>query len=713
MEKITKKKKAKKGLKKRIGLIAIGGLSLVLTVCLSVGATLAWFAGSTWSSKQLYMGGPVYVEMAGDGTSVGEGGAAGTAKWKGGSGNLQMEASTRNRGTVLPAEADEKLAVQQGVLLPGQKFQVYSQARVYSTSYTNTVKDGDNRTPSQSSGANTKNTNSGDGTAHVTNNGRITTTTTSVLRARFSIKVEFDPSMGFNDFTQEDYRLNYPLQSQAFKGANNLGDEGAAAASLTWESALGNGSTGVSATVNEYKPALNAAGDAYEYPAKARRDAVVNATAAGYVPFTNADRGADMEAIKAGTKRSIYKWKFVSKSVYYGSQTAQTESVKKAGGAGYEAPTTPGVPADGLSEKYTYAQMPAPFDGSDTTTSGKNGYYGVWVLEETGADAAKKYVKSESDSFYKERCNAYIDSYCEEYLTEYDSIQTRTIGSSIDALESALNKAFKDLVDDSSDAIQAGYLNGRTEKDEDGNIDYDKSGVTAVDLEDRKGSWLYIDPTIGNDTNTNELATGMGGWWYLVKSDGSVKNKENKINAITDSVTSTTTTEDGKQVTTWNGKSNKTVAYENAGGGITTTGTTDADKVSTFTRQSVTATNTDRLYAELYEINPLNALDAIQSSVSNPDMKKIVSYSFPFVNGTAALPGDEITNIFANAKITIQISFQALQAFLPFSSSIDGMDYKNPLLGTAKALNIKNAIPIFNEAFDYQESFSVDLIDNL
>ncbi|MDY5677001.1 MAG: hypothetical protein SPK63_04350, partial [Eubacteriales bacterium] len=65
MEKITKKKKAKKGLKKRIGLIAIGGLSLVLTICLSVGATLAWFAGSTWSSNQLYMGGPVYVEMAG------------------------------------------------------------------------------------------------------------------------------------------------------------------------------------------------------------------------------------------------------------------------------------------------------------------------------------------------------------------------------------------------------------------------------------------------------------------------------------------------------------------------------------------------------------------------------------------------------------------------------------------------------------------------
>ena len=71
MEKTTKKSKAKKkGLKKRIGLIAMGGLSLVLTVCLSVGATLAWFAGSTWSSQTLYMGGPVYVEMSGANNSL-------------------------------------------------------------------------------------------------------------------------------------------------------------------------------------------------------------------------------------------------------------------------------------------------------------------------------------------------------------------------------------------------------------------------------------------------------------------------------------------------------------------------------------------------------------------------------------------------------------------------------------------------------------------
>ena len=32
------------------------------------------------------------------------------------------------------------------------------------------------------------------------------------------------------------------------------------------------------------------------------------------------------------------------------------------------------------------------------------------------------------------------------------------------------------------------------------------------------------------------------------------------------------------------------------------------------------------------------------------------------------------------------------------------MDYTNALLGTAKPLTIESAIPIFNEAFDYQEA---------
>lgn len=713
MEKLTKKKKAKKGLKKRIGLIAIGGLSLVLTVCLSVGATLAWFAGSTWSSKQLYMGGPVYVEMAGEGTSVGaDGKSAGTATWKGGSGNLQMSAFARTQGTAYPeltgTEA-EKQALKDGILLPGSRFQVFSQARVYSTSYTNTVADG--KTPSASSGANTKNTNK-DGKAHVTSNGRITTTTTSVLRARFSINVEFDPSMGFNDFTDSDYSENYPLQSQAYSGDNTFGAEEdgkpTKAASLSWESALGNGKTDSTATVLEYKASLNEAGTEYVYPAKARRDAVVNeddghnpgeANVNAYVEFTNEDTEDALKAVKAGTKRSIYKWKFVSKSEYYNANlTAQTVQNSKG-----ETEGNVTIGADGVAQKY--AQMGAPFNGSDTTTSGKNGYYGVWVLTET-TPGSKKYVKSESDSFYKERCNAYLDSYIEEVQTEYDTIVTRKLGNSIQALEAQLNNSFKNLVNDSSDNIQAGYLNGGKINAGDGNITYETvAGVTA---DDKKASWLYIDPIIGNDTNTNEISTGMGGWWYLVKSQGKIGDAtdENTIKAITDSATYSDADN------TWSATANSAVPYS---------GTDFIDATAAFgagskgfTRAKVTATNEERLYAELFEINPLNQLEEVKSSINKANgVKKIVSYAYPFVNGAAELPGDALTNIFANAKITVQISFQALQAFLPFSSTIDGMDYKNPLLGTAKALNIKNAIPIFNEAFDYQESFSVDLIDNL
>ena len=91
----------------------------------------------------------------------------------------------------------------------------------------------------------------------------------------------------------------------------------------------------------------------------------------------------------------------------------------------------------------------------------------------------------------------------------------------------------------------------------------------------------------------------------------------------------------------------------------------------------------------------------------------MVSYQFPFVNGSAVLAGDELTNIFANAKITVQISFQAIQAFFPFTTSIDGFTYKDTLLGTKKALNIANAIPIFNEAFDYQENIANKSITGL
>ena len=645
MEKITKKKKAKKGLKKRIGLIAIGGLSLVLTICLSVGATLAWFAGSTWSSNQLYMGGPVYVEMAGRGAAGGtKGDGSATANWVGGAGNLDIKAATaRSSGTSTTAPGATGTDVSR-VLLPGEKFQIYSQARVFSTLTTSTV--GTNQTASSSSGANVTNTSS-NGTAHVTNNGRITSTTTSVLRARFSISVEFDPSVGFNNFTDTDYMSNYPVQSGLYKGAI-AGTDGKTTTNTDgkkWQEAMG------AAEYKEESKTISGEGSSAVgeiiYKANSRRDAVTD------TKYTNALSGDDLAAVKAGTKKSIYSWKFVSASVYNSAAEVATTDT-------------------GLGT-VNYAKMATPFDGSVKT--GNNGFYGVWILD--GAGNIK-----ESDSFYKDRCNAYIDTYVEEYCNEYGEIKTRTIGSSLSALEDSLNASFVQLVNDSSDNIIAGHVNGMTVNGN-GDIEY----ATDETVHETNASWLYIDPTIGNDTNTNELSTGTGGWWYLVSCDnGSVKEKANAVNTITDSVTNANATL--KQVNT------------------PTTGTA-------FKRTEKTATDEARLTAQLYEINPL--VDLIEKIGKNgtTDVTKVVSYAFPFVNGSAALPGDALTNVFANAKITFQISFQALQAFFPYSTNIDSMDYTNALLGTAKALNIGNAIPIFNEAFDYQESFSVDIIEGL
>ena len=125
--------------------------------------------------------------------------------------------------------------------------------------------------------------------------------------------------------------------------------------------------------------------------------------------------------------------------------------------------------------------------------------------------------------------------------------------------------------------------------------------------------------------------------------------------------------------------------------------------------------NENRLYAKLFEIDPTITLDPTKYTSEkyvgkngSENVAKIVSVAFPFVNGTFALPGDALTNVFANARISFQISFQAIQAFFPYTASIDGLDYQDALFGTAKALNIKNAIPIFNEAFDYQETFVDD-----
>ena len=673
MEKITKKKKAKKGLKKRIGLIAIGGLSLVLTICLSVGATLAWFAGSTWSSNQLYMGGPVYVEMAGRGSAGSTAGAGeGEAKWVGGAGNLDIKAATsRTTGTnikdIKDAEGQPVTGIPDNILLPGQKFEIYSQARVFSTAYTTSV--GTDRTTSGSSGANTTNTEK-NGTAHITDKGRVTSTTTSVLRARFSISIDFDPSVGFNNFTQADYSQNYPQQSKLYTGHYAKEDGTADLASnatgggLAWTAALG-GKAFKNPVLGTGKEGEGAIGT-QKYTAGARRDAVATGTWTADISTQT-----ELEAIKAGTKKSIYKWKFVSESVYHATTTADNAATANA----------------------KLMRMAYPFNGEDKSTNSQ-GYYGCWIL--TGA--AENNAIAESDAFYKARCNSYIDSYVEEYITEYGDVKTRTIGNSIKALENSLNQSFVQLVNDSSDAIRDGKVFGMTVAD--GKMTYASAPAGTYETGSTNASWLYIDPTIGNDTNTSEISTSTGGWWYLVESDGGsckIDEHGNSANKVTKEVDgATATTEEGTGKITWSAEENN----------ITTT-------PAAISRNDVAASNAGRLEAKLFEINPLLAKEAITTNNAENDVTKVVSYSFPFVNGTSALPADALTNVFANAKITFQISFQAIQAFFPYSTNIDKMDYTNPLLGTAKALNIKNAIPIYNEAFDYQENVGVNSIVGL
>lgn len=669
MEKTTKKRKGKKGLKKRIGLIAIGGLSLVLTVCLSVGATLAWFAGSTHASKSLYMGGPVYVEMQGRGDNT-------ATNWQGGSGQLDITSFKRGVGTVKSTGIYEDTTTD--VLLPGQGFAIYSQARVYSTSATTSV--GTSSTPNTSSGADTTNTSTG---GHTDDIGRKTTTTTSVLRARFSISVEFDPTVGFNNFTTSDYAGGYPQQSTDTATVPGLATAQSWAGALNAEKVSVPGAEGSASTEED------------------RRDKVTDAK------FTDdVKTETELQAIKDGTKKSIYSWKFVSKDIYNNTSTTvadtngtQAESAKTTAQTGKK-----------------YVQMGAPFDGSDKSTNA-NGYYGVWIL---GTDNKL----SESDAFYKARTNAYLQSYVEHYPTEYSDYTTRTIGDSLAALETALNNSFINLVNDSSDAIIAGFINGMT-VDNEGVMTYETavSGDYSKDSAGKKASWLYIDPTIGNDTNTNELATGTGGWWYLVECNGGKVNasgteQTNKIYTASDNVYTTADKTTGTEVTdiTSTGGAD-TLGNIKMYNFPTVDQTTETIETAGLSRSEKTATDEARLTAKLFEIAPNTEvgenLATNGATEGKKNVKKFISYAFPFVNGRAVLEGDALTNIFANAKISVQISFQAIQAFFPYSTNIDGIDYKNTLLGTEKALTIGNAIPIYNEAFDYSESYSSSNIAGL
>lgn len=593
----TSKKKSikrKRSTRRAIGTLFIALLSVGITAIISVGATLAFFAGSTTANQALYMGGPVYVEITGRNND-----------FKAGDGNLDIAAfAGRTTGTAG--------TISNTILLPGQKVEIHSSARVYSTTETSTVED--NPIPDNSTGANTDNIGNSytdvNGNAYYVNNeGRVTTTTTSILRARFGIDIEFDPTVGFNNFTGTTYAANYPVQSQQ-----------------TFTREVTNTTT---EEVAGFSGAIHTTDETYSYDSSTqthtgRRDYVSDEK------FTSATTaGEDMDAIKAGTLQSIYSWKYVSQREYEGTNA--------------------------ITDNTNFAKMPAPFDGtvniqggdSNKVTGGSgNGFYGVWILDGEGN-------KTESNAFYKARTNAYMNTYVEFYVNEYGNTVTRTLQSSIDALNSSLNNYFVSLINDSSTYIQ-------TPDDPDTTDVVEGLGMNA--------SWLYIDPSIGNDTNSNEISTSVGGWWYLIVDNGGT------ITGVKETYTGAAPT------------------------GITTTG---ENYTQTVDRSDYESTDPNRLKYYLYEIVPDIAIGEI---IGNNGQKKIASSTIPFVNGTFALPGDALTNVFANAKLSFTVSFQALQAFLPYTSDIDNMDYTNPLLGTAKPLTIESAIPIYNEAFDYQEN---------
>ena len=753
MEKTTKKRKKSRRMKRRIGLIAVGGLSFVLTICLSVGATLAWFAGSTWASNDLYMGGPVYVEMAGRGengytadTGSNDANLA-DAVWKGGSGSLDIKASARDTGTADGQNANNN------ILLPGQKLLVYSQARVYSTLQESTVEAG--ASPNQSSGADNSNTIRKGEMTYYDGTGRVQTTTTSVLRAKFSINIEFDPSVGFNNFTDIRYAQGYPVQSTKYRGeygttgdglttidsdTSSLDDATVAAdgtvtttkPALTWDGALG-------ATKYEIKRTTTTTGDAgtdqtvetVVESEEGRRDAVTKTKLTAdddyisslygiatdvydWVDCGTSTEATDLWQMKWGMSKSIYKWKYVSKDVWEdcGGITSGADIGKTTGAVETNAPgRAMGAPFNGLWNTA----------GTNSKAGGGtgNGFYAIWETETDG-------TKKESDAFYNARTSAYLQSYVEHYVDDYNRNLMMEVGSSLEQLETALNNSFINLVNQSSDNIWAGNVMG-FDAGADGRIQYDKADANKPDS-NIGASWLYVDPTIGNDTNAADSASSVGGWWYLVESTGGNRSSglqlitteiDNVVTGASGSTTPTTATtvqSDGTVKYEWGTKAEGTLASDTTkvpadawNDPYTPTGseTDNAKLAAPFKRYEDDSTNgvknTDKriLNAKLFEITPVLEDKLIATAADGTTTTKVVSYAFPFVNGNFELPGQSMTNIFANAKFSFQITFQALQAFFPFAESIDSIPSGTAITGTAKALNISNAIPIFNEAFDY------------
>jgi hypothetical protein len=316
-------------------------------------------------------------------------------------------------------------------------------------------------------------------------------------------------------------------------------------------------------------------------------------------------------------------------------------------------------------------------------------------------------------------------------LDEYNRMLILSIGTQITKLEDALNDAFVGLVNESSDYILAGNVKGFT-ADDDGQVIHKDSGSTKTNA-----TWLYVDPTIDNDINATDATTGTGGWWYLVESNTkSVASGKNAITTEVDNVihgkvdgaltesngtVANEETDDVSRIATATDVQQNKASYVgqviyNWGNmkstsknvPITTEGALErSDNPTDYTAPTlndgdvetpgkVGNQNAHILHAKLFEVKP-----NLTKELMGKGAEKVVSVSFPFVNGNFELPGKEMTNIFANARISFKISFQALQAFFPYAPSVDGLPAGSALAGTAKALNIENSIPIFNEAFNY------------
>lgn len=169
--KMEKTKKSKK-FRKKIGYLAVLAISFGLVVFMSVGATLAWFAGSDWADNTMYAGGPVYISMYGEDN--------GGRKLTSGFGSLEVSAASGSRTTgITSIDGDD--ANDMKVLLPGQAMEIHAVARLRSSAYETSYRE------------------AVDGGLQTGTKGELNRSTNALLRARFSLNVKFDDDISVGE----------------------------------------------------------------------------------------------------------------------------------------------------------------------------------------------------------------------------------------------------------------------------------------------------------------------------------------------------------------------------------------------------------------------------------------------------------------------------------------------------------------------------------